>query len=307
MEDSNNKQQLISDYDLANYVVCPEAWYLKLGTKVKIVDNKKRKISKNIRNEWLEEQDLSRSLRDYATVAFLLLLGLFLVLFAWEYQNDFTPTVNNVNPVTSDLDNNEIAIAKKMGFIPFKVVVLLLLLTALIVVWDFIDRARKKLSKRSGLDEKVSRVSIKGSDEFPNKNLKSEKYSLTSHPDAIVEEDGELIPVDRQPATNKVKDRHVIKLMTHLVIMEENNRKKPPYGILIMGQDARSVKIAFTEEKKQWIMGMLAEMNKILSKQSSAIAAPELFKCKNCDVKKVCDYRFENKENKSRNKNNHVG
>lgn len=79
----------ISSQDVANYVVCPEAWRLKysaVGTKksdVRAVEGRKR------RRKWVEDQDLSGRLMHYAKMAYLLVLCVVIIVFLWEQKRTF--------------------------------------------------------------------------------------------------------------------------------------------------------------------------------------------------------------------------
>lgn len=86
----NKSRKLLTATQLSAYVVCPEAWRLKY------VENEpsERNVSsrqdrgKEMRREWVQQQDLSRTLRFYAKVVYLLLVSLVIIVFLLERQRN---------------------------------------------------------------------------------------------------------------------------------------------------------------------------------------------------------------------------
>ena len=115
------------------------------------------------------------------------------------------------------------------------------------------------------------------------------RVGLSGRPDALIKDDGAVIPVSIKPMSKKVRDRHVIELIAHLRLVEEDEGVRPPYGILLMGKGARKVKIRNTEEKQRWLESLIDEMNSIIG-GVPAVPAPALYKCKHCDVNRICKH-----------------
>lgn len=185
--------------------------------------------------------------------------------------------------------------------VPDEILVLLLLVGALIFIWDLLDRRSQKIRKSGGLDEKAEIVALRGSAYLRVKDYYSEELGLSSRPHGLIREDGAIIPVDIYPATNKIKDRHIAQMMIHLKVIEEVEKHKPPYGVLVMGPEARSVKIKYTEEKQRWISDIVKEMRDIIE-GTPAVPAPSFYKCKNCDVREQCVYTAYHEEDEKREK-----
>jgi hypothetical protein len=84
-------RKLLTATQLSAYVVCPEAWRLKHLEK----EPSERQVSsrqdrgKAMRKEWVQQQDLSRTLRFYAKVVYLLLVALVIIVFLLEQQRNF--------------------------------------------------------------------------------------------------------------------------------------------------------------------------------------------------------------------------
>ena len=86
MNDKLTNTNVIDAEEVANYVVCPEAWRLKTTKKVAKQKSKRTEESLEIRKQWAEEQSLSVTLRRYAKIAYMLLVLLVLVVFLIDHQ-----------------------------------------------------------------------------------------------------------------------------------------------------------------------------------------------------------------------------
>ena len=102
-------------------------------------------------------------------------------------------------------------------------------------------------------------------------------------------ENGYLIPVDRKLYSNKIRDRYIVELLVHMRLIEEFEGKRPPYGYLILGKNARRVKISNTEKKQQWLDQIIFEINAILDGHTKATPDPHPRKCPRCRVVKFCE------------------
>ena len=87
---SDEKLEIISAIDVANYVVCPEAWRLKFIGKGKKKHTQRATESQQRKQEWAETQDFSATLRNYAKIIYLLLVAIVIVVFLLEYQRLFS-------------------------------------------------------------------------------------------------------------------------------------------------------------------------------------------------------------------------
>lgn len=174
--------------------------------------------------------------------------------------------------------------------VPFEVLFLLLILGAIIVIWDKLMRESSSIRTSGGLGEKSELIALSGSDLVPARSYSSEKLQLSSQPHGIVKEGGFIIPVDVIPSTNKVRDRHVIQLMVHMRLIEEVEGRNPPYGLLIMGKEKRSVRVKNSEEKQRWLDTILDEMRSIVDDGVPVVPSPTFYKCKGCDVRAFCEF-----------------
>lgn len=270
--------EVIQAIEVANYVVCPEAWRLKY------LEHNKRfsppsPEGKKIREEWISKQDRSAEFRRYAKHAYTLLVlfvfGMFLLETAFEVRARLARL-----SVPEQLFRIDSTLA-------VEIVVLVLLLGVLLFTWEHLERRSKLLKKQSGLDEKSEVVAVKGGSVLPSKSLSSAKLGLASTPHALLREHGTTIPVDMHPFGKKVRDRHIAHLLVHLKILAEQEKKQPPHGVLILGE--RTIKIKFTEEKERWLDTLVDEMRSIRG-GVPAVASPAIYKCRSCDVRSLCRF-----------------
>lgn len=292
--DESSRKITFSAQEIATYVVCPEAWRLKRLDEGKTREETERSIrSRTLRKEWVERQELSSTLKRYARVAFLLLLSLAVLVFFLEHRRlsgaqrwgsdaasqDLEPTSGARSPAGKS--------SRTSVEVPTEILSLLLVLGLIIFMWDLFDRRSTKLRTESGLDDRSETVSVRGSSSLPTKTFTSPSLGLTGRPDALVRENDAIVPVDLHPTATKVRDRHVVALLVHMRLLEEIEGVRPPHGLLILGKEQRQVRIKNTDEKQRWLDTLIDEMLSI-AEGVPAVPAPSLYKCKSCDVRKLC-------------------
>ena len=270
--------------EIANYIVCPKAWQLKSLAGSEKKENSHQKEVKKRREKWHQEQSLLDTLRYCAKVSFLLLLMVVIVIFLLESKRS---ALDRISPqLTSKFVGENFYSIKQ---VPLEIFLVLIILGVIIVFWDIFYRRSKKIQERSGLSEKAVVLKSKSNGQGENLEYSSRELGLSSRPHAIVQEDGEFIPTDIQPFGKKVQDRHVIKLVVHMRLMEASSGARPPYGLLVLGKSKRRVKIENTEEKQKWLDEVAQEMRDIIGGKE-AIASPSFYKCKNCEVREACEH-----------------
>ena len=173
----------------------------------------------------------------------------------------------------------------------------ILLLISLIVLGRIINFLSIRRDE-SGLQTNSTAVSVDGSEAMPVRNYVSEIQGIAGRPDAIIKEDGFLIPVERKPLARKLRDRYVAQLLVYMRLIEEFEGKKPPYGYLILGPSCRKVRIDNTPERQAWLQGLLDEMRAVLEGKP-AVPTPQEKKCSRCDMREYCSHRADIKDKPS--------
>lgn len=167
-----------------------------------------------------------------------------------------------------------------------------LLIASIVIVWEAISTFAKQKRKEVGFGNKEFASSMKASS---NKPLKVRRYVsdmqlLSGTPDALISENGFIIPIERKPFAKKIHDRYVVQLLVYMRLVEEFEGKKPPYGYLILGENCRCIKVHNTPEKQAWLQKIIDEMQAILNENREAVPQPVPSKCKNCQVRNYCKY-----------------
>lgn len=139
----------------------------------------------------------------------------------------------------------------------------------------------------TGFETETTLVSVDGAKSYPTREYVSELQGLAGRPDAIVIENGFFIPVERKPLAKKLRDRYIAQVLVYMRLIEEFEGKKPPYGYVILGANARKMKIENSTERQNWLTNILEKMNESLE-TGVATPDPQREKCFKCDVKEKC-------------------
>ena len=175
-----------------------------------------------------------------------------------------------------------------------QIVLLMVIVVAGVIVLDALSMSAHKAKKSSGVDAKgISTVSIDGSKTLPVRTYVSDIQGLAGKPDALICEEGYIIPVERKPLARKLHDRYVAQLLVYMRLVEEFEGKKPPYGYLILGPNCRRIRIDNTPARQAWLQNLIDQMQEVLQQKQSAKATPHPRKCRKCDVKSSCAFRAD--------------
>ena len=188
-----------------------------------------------------------------------------------------------------------ISLLAEIVTIDTQLILLAVLIVAAVIVLDAISAVARKKSKETGLDTKTkwTTVSIDGSKTLPSKSYISDMQGLAGKPDALLSENGFIIPVERKPLSKKLRDRHIAQLLVYMRLVEEFEGKKPPYGYLLLGSNCRRIKIQNTEARQAWLQKMIDEMQACLEHNILPTPAPHPKKCRRCNVRASCEARID--------------
>lgn len=274
---------LISDAEVGDYAVCPESWRLKYVDKKLFRRTERSATTQKQRSNWVKVQDLSTQLKRYAGIAYGLLVIFVFVVFLLDRHNELQE--DSIIYKASNLWS------ESNGHHWDRIYIIIIILGVIIFVWDLFDRKSKVSKKEAGIDENARALAVKDSSLIPERQYLSEENGLSSKPDAVYKIDKHIIPVDRYTSTNKVRDRHVLRLLLHMRLIGDVDGIEPPYGLLIMGPKARTVRIESNDERRRWLDSVIAEMRAIID-GVPAEPLPSEVKCLHCDVKSICKFRF---------------
>lgn len=173
------------------------------------------------------------------------------------------------------------------------VALLTLLLVVTVIVLDGVMMAIRHNKKETGLDSPKDKDILNCFETIPVKTYVSETQGLSGRPDALLIENGYVIPVERKPLARKIRDRYVAQLLVYLRLVEEFEGKRPPYGYLILGANARKVKIENSAARQEWLQKHIDEMKLIAAEKQTALPSPHPQKCKKCPVRMHCSAASE--------------
>lgn len=169
---------------------------------------------------------------------------------------------------------------------------LLLIVCASIIVIRILLGEGRGRTEATGLAPVENTLSVDGSQTLPGREYVSKRQGLAGKPDALIKEDGFLVPIEMKPLAKKLRDRYVAQLLVYMRLVEEFEGKSPPYGYLLLGASRRRVKVVNSAEKQRWVDSLLVEMREVLLGQT-AKATPHPTKCEKCDVRSRCQQRYE--------------
>ncbi|RIL06776.1 MAG: hypothetical protein DCC75_10595 [Proteobacteria bacterium] len=182
-----------------------------------------------------------------------------------------------------------------LSSVNLEIVLLVMLVVFTVIVLDavtlFISRGRDEF----GVSKRAATIAVDGSSTLPVREYFSESQGLAGRPDALISEEGFIIPVERKPTAKKIRDRHVAQLLVYMRLIEEFEGKKPPYGYLIIGTKCRKFKIENTPGRQAWLQKLIDEMRAI-KQGADAIPMPHPRKCAKCDVRAHCAYSYGGKD-----------
>jgi len=173
-----------------------------------------------------------------------------------------------------------------------EIILLAMLCAIAIIVFDTFHHVSRKRLKETGMQKRIVAKAIDGSKKLPVKDYVSNIQGLAGRPDAIIVENGFVIPVETKPLARKLRDRHIAQLLVYMRLIEEFEGKKPPYGYLILGGKCRRIKIMNSSERQAWLQNIIDEMRAVLAGKP-ANASPSAPKCAKCDVRSHCKFAYQ--------------
>jgi CRISPR-associated exonuclease Cas4 len=157
-------------------------------------------------------------------------------------------------------------------------------------VW-FLLRARRA-RQDTGLP--VGRVSSAdtGAWERCERPLFSRRYRLTGRPDYLVQSRKGVIPVEVKSgnAPSQPYAAHVLQLAAYCLLVEEQEGRSPPYGIVKYAD--RAFEIEYAPSLRTELLHTLGAMRQDLSSGDADRNHNDAARCRGCGYRQRCDQRL---------------
>ena len=119
--------------------------------------------------------------------------------------------------------------------------------------------------------------------------LYNDLLGLTGKPDYLVQEKGQIIPVEVKSgrAPESPYDSHIYQLAAYCLLVEKSYGKRPPYGII--HYENRDFAVDYTPELESSLLDLLAEMRRDELKREVERSHEQAARCARCGFKNTCD------------------
>lgn len=164
---------------------------------------------------------------------------------------------------------------------------LLLLIIALIFFW-FSSRQRKQAGLPGG---RIIYTDTRAWGEV-EKPLYDAQLGLTGKPDYLVEQNGQIIPVEVKSgrAPDAPYDSHIFQVAAYCLLVQRRMGKRPPYGIIHYND--RDFAVDYTPELENRLLDTLAEMRRDESRTSVGRSHEIPARCNHCGFRDLCDQKL---------------
>lgn len=164
---------------------------------------------------------------------------------------------------------------------------LLLFILALIFLW-LSSRQRKQAGLPGG---RIIYTDTRAWGEV-EKPLYDPQLGLTGKPDYLVEQNGQIIPVEIKSghAPDAPYDSHIFQVAAYCLLVQRGMGKRPPYGIIHYNN--RDFAVDYTAELENQLLDALAEMRRDEARTSVARSHDLPARCHRCGYRDLCDQKL---------------
>jgi CRISPR-associated exonuclease Cas4 len=163
-------------------------------------------------------------------------------------------------------------------------IIIFLFVIAIIFFWQS-DRQRKAAGLPGG---RVIYADTRGWGKV-EKPLYYAALGLTGKPDYLIEQNGQIIPVEVKSgrAPEAPYDSHIFQLASYCLLVEKTYHKRPPYGII--HYENRDFAVDYTRDLEAALMNLLADMQQDDVKRQVPRSHEQPSRCARCGFRNVCD------------------
>jgi CRISPR-associated exonuclease Cas4 len=122
--------------------------------------------------------------------------------------------------------------------------------------------------------------------------LFSNRYRLTGRPDYLVHQREGVVPVEVKSGTAPPQpyDSHLLQLAAYCLLLEEQEGRPPPYGILKYAD--RAFEIAYTPDLRARLLQTLQNIRGDMGTREPARSHEQPARCRGCGHRSQCDDRL---------------
>ncbi len=168
---------------------------------------------------------------------------------------------------------------------------LFLFVVAIVLLWQ--SRRQRKSAGMPGGRIVYADTSRWGAVEKP---LYDAETGLTGKPDYLVEQNGQIIPVEVKAtsAGHAPYDGHIYQLAAYCILVEHTFGKRPSYGLLhYAGKEGRTFAIDFTVELENNVRTIIREIQGISLRKGVDRSHDNPARCARCGFRNDCDQALE--------------
>lgn len=164
------------------------------------------------------------------------------------------------------------------------ITIITLLALGLLLLW-LAQRGRAK----SGLPEGRVIYTDTGGWRRPEQPLFSREHLLTGKPDYLVEDGGDVIPVEVKSgrAPTQPYESHVLQLATYCLLVEETYGRRPSHGLI--KYDDRTFEVDYTDALEKALLLRVDAMRDALAVGDAPRSHDEPRRCHACGHRERCD------------------
>jgi len=164
---------------------------------------------------------------------------------------------------------------------------LFLFILALVLLW-LSSRQRKEAGLPGG---RIIYTDTRAWGEV-EKPLYDAQLGLTGKPDYLVEQNGQIIPVEVKSgkAPDSPYDSHIYQIAAYCLLVQREMGKRPPYGIIHYSD--RDFAVDYTPELENNLLDVLAEMRRDEVRTNVPRSHEVQARCHRCGYQDLCDQKL---------------
>jgi CRISPR-associated exonuclease Cas4 len=166
--------------------------------------------------------------------------------------------------------------------------ILLLVSLICLILGMILLKQANELRKRSGLPAGQIVYVDTGNWKNCERPLFSNRYRLTGRPDYLVRQQNAIIPVEVKSNTGLKSpySSHIAQLLAYCLLIEETERKAPPFGLLHY-PDA-TYRVPYNPSVRAEFVDTLTQLRGDLESDDVARSHSDPQRCQHCGFRRIC-------------------